>query len=407
MRLGYLVSQYPATNHTFILREIRTLRRLGFSIEVVSIRAPDRPRAAMSREEADELQYTRCVLASGVATIAGAHASTLLRSPLRYFRGLFAACRLSRWDLPRAARLLAYFTEAVVAGAFLMKQNVRHAHTHFSSTVALLMAEIFPIRFSMTIHGPDEFNDVVGFDMAEKLAKCAFVAVISRFAASQTMKASAPQHWDKIHILPLGVDPAEFSARAPQTPGQIFRILSVGRLAPAKAHQVLIAAIGRLIELGRDNVRLTIVGEGPARAGLETIIARQNLGAYVQLAGSCNHDKVLEFYSETDVFALASFAEGVPVVLMEAMAMEVPCVATWITGIPELIHDQVDGLLVPPADPVALADAIVRLMDDRDLCSRLGAAARLRVLSNYDLARNTEKLGRIFSGETAAISDRS
>jgi glycosyltransferase involved in cell wall biosynthesis len=138
------------------------------------------------------------------------------------------------------------------------------------------------------------------------------------------------------------------------------------------------------------------VGDGPERQALEGEIAERRLTGAVRLAGSCNPDRVIDFYARTDAFALASFAEGVPVVLMEAMAMEIPCVATWIAGVPELIRDGVDGLLVPPADAEALAAALERLMDDPALRARLGESARRRVLECYDLKRNSARLGETF-----------
>jgi glycosyltransferase involved in cell wall biosynthesis len=143
-------------------------------------------------------------------------------------------------------------------------------------------------------------------------------------------------------------------------------------------------------------VLLTLVGEGPDRAALEKLIAERGLSGQVQLSGACNHDKVADFYRNSDAFILASFSEGVPVVLMEAMAMELPCIATWVMGIPELIDNGVDGLLVPPADPVALADAVDRLIKDPELTRRIGAAGRTKILSSYDLERNTESLSATF-----------
>jgi glycosyltransferase involved in cell wall biosynthesis len=166
-------------------------------------------------------------------------------------------------------------------------------------------------------------------------------------------------------------------------------------LAPAKAYHLLIAAVARLVEKGR-KVELTIVGGGPERQSLEDAISEWDLDGVVHLAGPCNHDRVVDFYARADAFALASFAEGVPVVLMEAMAMEIPCVATWITGVPELIRDGIDGLLVPPADPEALADALEKLMDDPALGGRLAASARRRVLELYNLERNSGRLGDTF-----------
>jgi glycosyltransferase involved in cell wall biosynthesis len=247
--------------------------------------------------------------------------------------------------------------------------------------------------------------------MAEKVARSTFIGSISHYAASQIMKASEPQYWHKVHVLPLGVDPNAFRPRPQPSNRAEFQCVCVGRLAPAKAHLILFAAIGRLVEQGRTNIRLTVVGGGPAQASLEAAVASGNLGRYIRLVGACNHDRVLEYYREADIFTLASFAEGVPVVLMEAMAMEIPCVTTWITGVPELIRADVDGILVPPADPETLAAAIARLMDDPELCVRLGRSARMRVQECYDLERNTGLLAQEFRryllpGHPAAAEER-
>jgi colanic acid/amylovoran biosynthesis glycosyltransferase len=397
IRLGYLVSQYPATNHTFILREIRTLRRLGFDIDVVSVRKSDRPAEVLSANEADELSRTFSVLGAGAGGVLSAHLRTLLWSPRRYLSGLANTFRLAAGDLPKSFRYLLYFAEAVTAGDYFRRRGVGHVHTHFASTVTLMMNSVFPIGYSMMIHGPDEFNDVAGFHMAEKVARSVFTNTISQFAASQTMRASDPKHWDRVLVTPLGVDPQAFAPiadRQPQT-GK-FGLLTVARLAPAKAQHVLLAGVEELVRRGRTGVRLTVVGDGPSRASLEAMIADRGLDQYVKLAGSCNHDKVRDFYRNTDAFVLPSFAEGVPVVLMEAMSMQVPCVSTWIAGTPELIRDGVDGLLIPPASPGALADAVERLMDDAELRRRLGAAGRQRVSEKYNLAQNTELLAVAF-----------
>jgi glycosyltransferase involved in cell wall biosynthesis len=393
-RVGYLISQYPAVNHTFILREIRTLRALGFDIRVVSIRQPDRAPNALSAEEADEYARTSFVLGTGAATIAVIHTRTFFASPLRYLKTLALALSLGGWNIRKALQHALYFGEAVIVGHRLSHQGVRHAHTHFASNVMLLASRLFPISFSMTIHGPDEFNDTVGFHMAEKVAAALFVATISHFASSQTMRASESRHWHKIYTLPLGVDPDAFAPRTPPST-KPFEILCVGRLAPVKAHLVLLEVIGLLIKAGRKDLRLVLVGNGPARREIEQEIARQKLEDWVRLEGALNHDRVIEFYRRASLFALASFAEGVPVVLMEAMAMEVPCVATWVAGVPELIRDGIDGLLVPPAHPEALASAIMRLMDDPALAVRLGRSGRERVIECYNLARNVERLGKV------------
>jgi glycosyltransferase involved in cell wall biosynthesis len=184
----------------------------------------------------------------------------------------------------------------------------------------------------------------------------------------------------------------------------LFRIVSVGRLSPAKAHHILIASVARLVRSGRTNIRLTIIGEGPLRSALEETILHEALSDHVLLAGACNYDRVLEYYKQSNVFALASFAEGVPVVLMEAMALGIPCVSTTIAGIPELIRTEIDGLLTRPADPDAFAAALARLIDDAELRERLAHAGRQRVCEHYDLAHNVERLGQTFRAYIAAAN---
>lgn len=396
-RLAYLVSQYPAINHTFILREIRTLRSLGFDIDVISIREPDRPLEQLSAEERDELSRTWSVLGSGLASIVGAQLAVFLSRPAAYLNGVFLALRLAGPNARAALLNLAYFSEAVAAGQWLQRHNFRHLHTHFSSTVALFLWEVFPITYSVTIHGPEEFDNAVGFYLRQKVAAAAFACTISQYARSQLMRASDPTHWHKIEVSPLGVDPALFTPRPFREQPERFEILSVGRLAAAKAHAILIQAIGIVInKYGRTNIRLRIAGGGPQHQELQRWIAEHRLESHVFLEGPCSQDKVRQLYKETDLFALASFAEGVPVVLMEAMSMEIACLATWIMGIPELIRHTQDGWLVPPSDPEFLAEAIVRLWDDPQLRRNLGVSGRTRVRELYDLQRNTERLAAIF-----------
>jgi colanic acid/amylovoran biosynthesis glycosyltransferase len=396
-KLGYLISQYPAVNHTFILREVLALRRAGLDPCTVSIRRSDRAPEMLSADEADECRRTFCVLGAGLAHSVLANLRTLLRHPVAYVRALTYAWRLTQGTPRLLFTYSAYFVEAVIAGDYFERQGVTFIHTHFSSTILLILARIFPVRYSLTLHGPAEFADVVGFHVSDKVAAATFVATISRYGSSQVMAACDPVHWHKVRTLRLGVDPQTFPPRTlpSRLAGDAFRLVFVGRLAPVKAQHMLIEAVSLLRNRGR-NALLTLVGEGPNRAALEKLIAERDLSGQVQLIGACNHDKVADFYRNSDAFILASFSEGVPVVLMEAMAMELPCIATWVMGIPELIDNGVDGLLVAPADPAALADAVERLMDDPELTRRIGAAGRTKILSSYHLERNTEALNATF-----------
>jgi glycosyltransferase involved in cell wall biosynthesis len=397
MKLGYLISQYPALSHTFVLHEVRALRRQGLEVHVVSVRRCDRPTAQLSAEEAQEAQRTFSVLGAGGLHAIIANVRILCRHPLGYFRGLLHSWALSRGTPKLLLLYTGYFLEAVVAGDYFERQQVRNIHTHFSSTVLLILARIFRVRYSLTVHGSGEFVDVVGFHLAEKVAGATFVATVSQYGMSQVLNASDPTHWHKVVVLPLGVDVEAFRPRRvlPRDLAEPYRLLSVGRLSAPKGYPLLIESVLLLRGRGR-SVRLTLVGEGPERATLEKLIAVRDLGDCVRLAGACNHDRLADYYESSDAFVLSSFLEGVPVVLMEAMAMGLPCVATWITGIPEIIERDVEGLLVPPANASAIADAVERLMEDPEAARQLAAAARRKVLAKYHLERNVERLAEEF-----------
>jgi colanic acid/amylovoran biosynthesis glycosyltransferase len=400
VKISYLVSQYPAINHTFILREIRTLRRQGFDISVISIRPADRPHAQLAPEEQEEHLLTRTVKTAPTLKIAAAHLAVLCTRPLGYLRGLAASLRLGDWRPKRTLAHLLYFAEAVVAGRWMLLGGVRHFHAHFSSNVGLLITRIFPLHMSITFHGPDEFSDPAGFSLAEKVSASSFICAISYFARSQLMQVCGPARWSRILVSRLGVDPAVFAPRIPRDGAEPFEVICVGRLARVKAQHVLLDAIASLIQEGR-RVRLHIVGGGNERRSLEAHAAARGLGQHAIFHGFLNQDGVRSLYRNADIFALPSFAEGVPVVLMEAMSMEIPCVATYIAGIPELIEEGVSGLLVPASDAGALAHAIARLMDDADLRRRIGEAGRKKVLRDFNLEQNVEILAGIFRDRIA------
>jgi glycosyltransferase involved in cell wall biosynthesis len=404
MRLAYLVSQYPAASHTFILREIRALRRLGFDIETVSIRKPDRPAEAMTHEEREEASLCFTVMAASPLRVAVAHIRALLMHPLGFFGGLGRALRMAGWGPRRVLFHLFYFAEALVAGDHIARRGLPHIHTHFASTVALLAARVFGLSYSATIHGPDEFRDPAGFNLSEKAASAQFLCGISRYACEQIQKSCGQEHWNKLEVSPLGVDLSSFSPRPHRLDPECFEILCVARLAPVKAHDVLIRAAAAQVARGEKRLRLRLVGDGPERKRLERTITELGLDEYVQLLGVQNQDRVRQMYRETDLFALASLAEGVPVVLMEAMAMEIPCVATSVAGVPELIVHGENGWLVAPGDTEALAEALRRLMEDGDLRRRLGQAGRAMVMEEYNLEKNTARLAGIFQRRLRMLS---
>jgi glycosyltransferase involved in cell wall biosynthesis len=399
-RLAYLTSEYPAISHTFILREIRALRAKDFVLRTASINVPRWSEADLTDAEQQEAATTFYIKRAGIRGALRAHARAITQRPGAYFRALKFALGLAGSDLRELLYTVFYFAEAVMVGGWMEDQDLPHLHVHFANpaaTVGLIASRIFGLGFSFTVHGPDEFYDVRGQHLKEKIAGAAFVVCIGSFARSQLMRLTPPSGWKKFVVAPLGVDSEAFCPRPPRPAGDPFHLLCVGRLVPAKGQHILLAALDRLAQGGRQ-VTLCLAGEGPDRASLEREVACRGLGDRVTFAGSVNQDLIGRYYGEADAFVLASFAEGIPVVLMEAMAMEIPCVSTMITGIPELIRNEIDGLLVMPSDDRALAQAIARLMDDGELRRRLGQAGRRRVLAKYNLPDNIELLARLFKG---------
>ena len=398
-KMAYLISQYPAVSHTFIYNEIKELRAGGFEIHTASVNACDRPVERLPECERAEERQTFYIKSSGFLHAVRSAVLTILKHPHHFCNGLYFTISLGG-ELKR----FAYFIEALVVGTWMAKKELKHLHVHFgmaASTVAMIVAKTFPVTYSLTIHGPEEFYDVGKFYLAEKVNAASFVCCIGSFARSQMMKNSSSDQWHKFVVLPLGVDVdkfAPFPSRLALEPlsTSIFEILCIGRLVAAKGQQILIAAVKTLVAEGRQ-LRLRLVGGGPERPHLERKIAEDNLGDHLILEGEINQDEIPGFLRTADVFALASFAEGIPVALMEAMAMEVPCVSTMIAGIPELIRDGIDGLLVFPSDSEGLADALRRLMDQPELRRRIGKAGRARVISRYNLKENVRALGEVYS----------
>ena len=396
--MGFLISRYPAVSHTFILREVLALRACGLRIETASINAPDLPPATMPPEESAETRATYYVKQHGVPGALAAHSWAVVRQPAGWWRGLKLAVRLGRGDVRSVLRGLAYFTEALMIGRWMSRRGLRHLHVHFATAAAnvgLYVKAVCGVSLSITVHGPDEFDNVEAQCLPQKFAAADFLFCIGRYARSQVMRLSAPADWHKLEIAPLGVDVAEFAPRGERGPGP-FHVVCVGRLTPAKGQRVLLEAARQMQAAGREFV-ITFAGAGPDEAQLKTATTAWGLDARVRFAGALNRPAVRALYASADALVLPSFAEGIPVVLMEAMASGIPCVSTRITGIPELIRSDAEGLLVAPADEVALAQAITRLMDDPALCGQIARAARARVESDYHLGRNVTHLAALFA----------
>jgi len=398
-RVAYLVMLYPALSQAFIVREVRALRALGLDVSTYSIKHADRA-ALLAGADREEAAKTRVLLRPVPAALAD-HLAALVRGPRVYLALLSTALREGESSLRGKLRYLAVFFLAVRLWRALDRDGVRHVHTHFTGMQTHVAA--FAARlgnggrdkgawsWSFTVHGPVEFFDVRYYRLSERLRQARFVACISDFARSQAMAFTDREDWSKLHVVHCGVDDAFLAAGNAMSRGGRQEILSVGRLVPFKGQAILISALRRLVERGRD-ARLTLVGGGPLMDDLQELAAAEGVADRVTFAGPVGQDEMADYYRRADVFCLASFAEGVPVVLMEAMALGVPVVATRVGGIAELIDHGREGFVVPPARPDVLADHLDRLLEDRALRAELAGAARTKVLEEFHVRDAAKRL---------------
>lgn len=397
-RIAYLTGEYPRATDTFIQREVTQLRAQGFEVQTCSIRRTG-VEHLVGPEQREEAARTFYVLAAAArpGRSLRAHWRALRRDAGGYFRALRLAWRTSPGGMKAGLYQLFYFAEAVVLADELRTQGVQHLHNHIakaSCTVAMLCREISGIPYSFTMHGPDIFFEPIRWRLDEKIARAAFVACISEFCRSQGMIFSDPAHWGRMHIVHCGVQPGRYLGPEAR---RGTRALFVGRLAGVKGIPVLFQAMQGLIH-DLPDFRLTLIGDGPERVALQAMARDMGLSRHVDFVGYKSQDEVAQALTQQDVLVLPSFAEGVPVVLMEAMAAQLPVVTTQIAGVPELVQDGVSGRLVPPGDAVALQAALAEVLADPDRAAAMGLAGRARVEDQFDIEKEAAWLGTLLRG---------
>ncbi len=394
VRLAYLLSVYPAVSHTFFLNEIAELRKRGFSIEVASINKPQWPTNPISGQVSDALETTFYIKNGKPHQICLTLLTILLARPLVVWRGIRSLRQLDGRGAKAKLYSLFYLAEALILGDWMLRRGHTHLHIHFGgpvATVGMLTSIAWEIPYSITIHGPEEFYDVDKSHLRKKVEKATFVFCISDYCRSQLMKLSEPIQWNKLQVARLGVDVHLFTPKLARKSNDCLTLVCIGRLVPDKGQLVLLRVFSQLLLCGH-RLRLRLIGDGIDRCRLEAFILENNLRNSVIVEGALSHEATRRLLGDADIFVLASFAEGLPVALMEAMAMEIPCVSTYIAGIPELIRSEVDGLLIPASSEEALVEALHRLITNPELRSVLARSGRQRVLDFYDLQTNVDFL---------------
>lgn len=396
MKIAYLASRYPAVSHTFILQEILALRARGLEIETFSVRTATRSDIidALNSEEA---RRTRNLLPANPALYAAALLWALATRPLRTLRAFGNA--VGTFDVSPIQRLMwfFYFLEAVVLARWLSAGNFAHLHCHFGnngSNTAWLAAMMAGIPFSMTLHGID-IDEPQKFRLPRKIADAAFTVCISKFGKARMMHLCPPKHWHKIRIVRCGVRPLDPPCAEPVTGAG--RLLCVARLSEEKGHLILFDALKALHGKGIP-FHCTLVGDGPLRNTLEARAAELGLAQQITFKGALAPPDVAQCYRESDLVLLASFGEGIPLVLMEAMSHGRPVVATRVGGIPELVENGANGLLVSPGSAREFTDALGYLLKDPARASEMGRAALETVRTRFDLDTSAERLRALFTG---------
>lgn len=408
--VGYLLKRFPRLSETFILNEIRGLERLGFDLRIVSLLQPEE--AVVHEAVAEVRASVTYVPPPGLKrklSFLRAHVALAIAAPGAYLRTLRTAVS---WALrpPGLKYGIHQFWRAGYVAAACRRMRIGHLHAHFAhqpATIAALVSEMTGIPYSFTAHAKDLYLSPPEA-LRKRAARATFVTTCTRYNADYLGSFLQNESAGKLRVIYHGIDVATFSNRASALGADVAAaqddplILAVGRLVPKKGYRDLIEACAILRDRGID-FRCAIVGDGPLRDELTERIGRLGLSERVRLEGAMAHEQLVDLYPRAHVFALSPHVtedgdrDGIPNVLVEAMAAGVPVVSTAVSGIPELIEHGETGLLVPPRDPLAFAGALERLLRDHDLRKTLADRAAQSVSQHFDVWTNVRALSSLLA----------
>jgi glycosyltransferase involved in cell wall biosynthesis len=357
LNIAYLVNQYPKVSHSFIRREILGIEACGIQVQKFSIRSCIDE--LVDQADISEVEKTRVILEHSLFGLLPSLLRNIVQSPFAFLNALHLAWCLGKNSEKGVWYHIVYLAEACVLLGWFKESDVKHVHVHFgtnSTTVAMLCHALGGPPYSFTVHGPEEFDNVHLIALPEKIRRAKFVVAISSFGKSQLYRWTPFEDWSKIHIVRCGVDQSflsETSSPIPDAP----QFVCIGRLTEQKGHVVLLQAAHQLIKEGR-SFKLIFVGDGELRPQIEHLIELLDLQSHVEITGWCSGAEVRAHLIQSRALVLPSFAEGLPVVIMEALALGRPVISTYIAGIPELVESGINGWLVPPGSVDALADVM-------------------------------------------------
>jgi colanic acid/amylovoran biosynthesis glycosyltransferase len=398
MKVAYLVNHYPAPSHSFIRREILALEASGLEVLRISIRPPKPSDDAADKSEAAK---TLVLLnRAGIIPLATALAGTALQ-PARTFRAKMAAFRLFRRG-GGLVRHMAYLAEAARVVRLCKRHKVTHLHAHFGTNpaaVAMLARILGGPTYTFTVHGPEEFDAPHALALDLKASQSAGTIAISSFGRSQLFRLLPDRQWPTVHIVRCGVDAQFLSAGSPVTDTAHF--VSIGRLCEQKGQAILLRAFAGLLK-SHPQARLTLIGDGPLGPRLRDLAQELNMGSAITFAGRQTGDQIRATLLQSRAMVLPSFAEGLPVVLMEAMALGRPVITTFVAGIPELVLPGVNGWLVPAGSEDDLTTAMRNCLETSvSQLADMGKQGRAAVESLHNVTHSAASLVHIWSNIAA------
>ncbi len=396
-RIAYFINQYPKVSHSFIRREIIALEKQGLSVARIALRGWDGE--LVDEEDIQERKRTVYVLKEGIPGLLGSFFIVFMTSPFAFIKTLILALQLSKnADRPWPYHLI-YLAEACRVLRWLRKMDVSHIHAHFgtnSTEVVMLSKALGGPSYSFTVHGPEEFDKPAFIKLGEKVKHSAFVVAISSFGRSQLFRWVEYHAWSKIKVVHCGLEKSFYDIPLTPVPERP-RLVCVGRLCEQKGQLLLVQAAKQIHEKGID-FELVLAGDGEMRPEIERMIKEFKLTEKIRITGWISSNQVREEILESRAMVLASFAEGLPVVIMEAMALRRPVITTYIAGIPELVIHHENGWLIP----AGCIDSLSVAMEEAILASPLrlgemGMAAYDRVLENHSIDKEAGKLAGLFN----------
>jgi len=404
MRIGYFTNQYPAVSHSFIRREIQALEKLGLQVSRFAIRMEKR--GVVDEADKVEAELTRFIVKISLLELITIISKQIILNTNLFINAMLFAFGFNRQYEKNLKKTLICFFEACVLADWAKKQDIQHIHAHFgtnSSTIVLLTKRLGNITYSFTVHGPEEFDKPQTIGLKDKITESQFVVAISSYGRSQLSRWADFTDWGKIHIVHCGLD-SDFLNYQPLAIPSKPRLVCVGRLCEQKAQMLLLQAVSVLVSEGID-LKLVLVGDGPMRGEIEKYIVDHKLASYIELTGSLSGKQVREQISLARTFVMPSFAEGLPVVIMEAFALGRPVISTYVAGIPELVKNEVNGWLVPAGSVddlvVAMRSAIQASPED---LTKMGMRGRNSVIERHSITTEAKKLNKLFLNERKQIS---